>query len=171
MPTAPSVRSRQISWVIVVLVAGMLFWQQGSWGQFQVTQTWGELRNENWRDAVAWLNERRGERSYVLVESGLIEGRSGLQRDEDADLWQQYFRYPVLGPYQLESTKSIPSLVDAVFVPYDVQDADVRRSKHWLLTRSNENLIGIFVDRSWGRVLELHRFRGVTVCEFEYTPK
>ena len=108
----PGSRSKQVAWVVVVLVAGVLFWQQGAWNQFQRTQTWGERRGEDWRRAVAWVNQQRGKEDWVYVDGDLIEKPQWTSSSafsgwfdpapSDRRFKSGYFEFPVSGPYLIE---------------------------------------------------------------------
>ncbi|MDB4477263.1 hypothetical protein N9018_03555, partial [Rhodopirellula sp.] len=61
-------------------------------------------RGEDWRNAIEWLEQESSPESVILLDSGLIEGRSWItpklfENGNDAKLG--YLSFPVRGPYWL----------------------------------------------------------------------
>ena len=62
------------------------------------------VRGENWRQAIAWLEEHTTERDSVLVDAGLIEGQSWITPNLLLPVNQRrcdYLTFPARGPYDL----------------------------------------------------------------------
>ncbi len=99
-----------------------------------------EPRGENWRGAMAWLNERLGESGFpVLVFSGLIEADELKQ--PHAELLEDYCLAPVTSLYPLDVDRGDmfplglhePEKLDQV-----AEMLVVHRGGTWLVVRSNK---------------------------------
>jgi hypothetical protein len=89
------------------LAAALLFWPP------TVRQTLWQLRDypvalvrrgEDWRGAVAWIDDRADRDDPVMVDAGLIEAHSWQSGQRPAATATQriYLTYPVRGPYRLK---------------------------------------------------------------------
>ena len=140
----------RFGWAICVLIAGLLFWQQGSWQQFQRTQTWTGPRGEDWRGAIAFVNAQRHPRDDVHIDAGLIEAQAskginffgielGLSDDERA-IDEEYFKLPAAGPYQIPNAHkkdcvSVANWVNLWHLADQPSPGDTVYSS-WLISRS-----------------------------------
>ena len=166
LPANPGKLARPMGWVIVVVLAGTLFWQQGAWKQFQVTQTWGQPRGEDWRGAVAWVNQHREADDRVCVDGDLIEDSSCsidiIESEDGFELLQDprratgYFVFPVAGPYRLTNVQPFESPVP---VPYNIRE-------YWIVGRSNPARIRSEIDDDV--VLQTKTFGRVSVMRIEH---
>jgi hypothetical protein len=97
-------------------------------------------RGENWRQAIAWLNEHRPSRPFpVIVASGLIELKD-LSAEHNASL-EDYCLYPVTALYPLDAERNdlAPLFVDRQGrLPQLIEMLAVHRAGAWLVVRGNK---------------------------------
>lgn len=117
------------------------------------------LRNEDWREAIAWVNERGGGRaSPVFVRSGLIETDGYLVSPTRAD----YLTLPVRAVYPLApADRPVRSLTYSGDV-YSDADLELIRSsaETWFIVKGDEAL----ADGVARRATEKLARAGVTVA-------
>jgi mannosyltransferase len=97
-------------------------------------------RREDWRSAIAWLNDQPGiERELVLVHSGLIE--SDELRDDHTGLLEDYCLLPVTSLYRLQVRRSnltpLPDSVPGILQP-ETQELARQRGAVWLISRLSQ---------------------------------
>ncbi len=83
-------------------IAGLMWYQ----GTTRSLTSWNPVftgRGENWRDAVAWINEDSQPNEFILLDSGLIEAtvlRQAQDLEDTIDLGcSRYLQFPISGPY------------------------------------------------------------------------
>jgi mannosyltransferase len=159
--------------IVTLLVASGLY----ASGVVQQVQHDGRVigdRHEDWRAAVAWLNEQLPRQPYpVLVASGLIEA-DALHEPHDSRL-DDYCLFPVTGLYKLAADRS--ALVPLPFHEPHRLDNQVRqlvghRRGAWLVMRGsprNAERMAAAIQESGvrsqeaGRTKELKSFGNVQV--------
>jgi hypothetical protein len=96
---------RWVKFIVVAGIVGAAIWTSGIIQQFSVGGPVISSREEDWRGAVAWLNEQLPEHPYpILVASGLIEA-DGLQQPHDP-LLEEYCLLPVNSLYRLRAERA-----------------------------------------------------------------
>jgi hypothetical protein len=99
-----------------------------------------EPRGEDWRGAIAWLNDERSKRPLpVIVSSGLIE-ETELSEDSGVRLWE-YCLYPVDSLYPLEAhpDEMAPLALNALGgLSQNVEMLMVHRGGAWLVVRGED---------------------------------
>ena len=178
---------RMPPWPGTRLVLGLAFVGYGVWTSAIVPQLRYDgraiaHRDEDWRSAVAWLNERLPQQPLpVLVSSGLIE--ADALRGEHDPLLDDYCLLPVTALYRLQGERDdlvpLPS-TDPGAVNREVALRVGRQSGAWLIIRGTERHAAstqrqivaklTALDSSPGqynwRVIETHSFGDVHVSRF-----
>lgn len=98
LSTEPRRKRHAISFGLVCL--GLLLWQQGTWAKLIRGETRLARRGEDWRAAVAFINHQKTGHEPVWVDASLIEQQRFSARVDDP-VFEEYFRYPVGGPYSV----------------------------------------------------------------------
>ncbi|MEM9367040.1 MAG: hypothetical protein AAGD07_13685 [Planctomycetota bacterium] len=104
---------RRFIWSCLVVIgcfAG-LFYQQETVERTMASQGRLVLRNEGWREAIAWIRERAEGSSTLWVDPGLIEQPAGRQAHGPALVPDEldYLAFVVTGPYGLTIAPESPS--------------------------------------------------------------
>ena len=159
----------------VCVTAGLLaflFWQQGSWLQFQRTSTWIEPRGEDWRGAADWIRQNRNESELVGVDAGLIESNTWLTKVYGGSMEMvidpvenRYLSYAVSGPYRLRGAIH-QELRSRHFVFYAGMGEQVRPTAGWLISRTGEQRALAWAKRSYCMILESRSFGRVRVMRY-----
>lgn len=105
--------SRMTAGVTAAAILFALIYQQGTLGKFTGYPVALVRRNENWRSAVAWIEQQAETRRVLIyVDSGLIEGRYLTQDGQRSSVLPatlpnvehvKYLTFPVRGPYALQN--------------------------------------------------------------------
>ncbi len=162
--------------VATTLVCGM-FVQQGSWNWFRVTSTWIEPRSEDWRGAVAWVNDKRHEDERINVSSGLIEANSWLTAAFGGAIQEmvigpdenRYLTFPVRGPYFLEGATHLDLRPDH-FVFYALTGGRPHAGTGWVISRSNDRLATEWVEKEMATLLDAKQFGRICVLHYRNRP-
>jgi hypothetical protein len=125
---------------LAAAMIGLALWSGGFVPQLRKDGRLIADRREDWRSAIAWLNEQLpGRRLPVLVRSGLIEADE--LRLSEGPLLNDYCLLPVASLYRLQAKQS-----DLVPLPYsdsgrlepDVRQLVRERGGMWLVNRASE---------------------------------
>ncbi len=92
-------RSAPLRGIALTTVLGLAIWSNGLWTQYQRDGRLISDRRQDWRAAVAWLNNHRHDNSPVLVRSGLIE--ADRLRNEPESALRGYCLLPVTSLYRI----------------------------------------------------------------------
>jgi hypothetical protein len=106
-------------------------------------------RQEDWRGAIAWLNEQRADAPHpVLVFSGLIES-DGLRQPHDR-LLEDYCLYPVTSLYRVKADRGelvpLPVNYPAHLEP-PARVLVTRRGGAWVVIRGSERAAALVVKQ------------------------
>ena len=146
-------RSKYLDVVLLLVIAsvmiGTLTWRQGRFEKVKTTN--GESkwtirpyaqRNEGWRSAVAFVNQRKQPGDEVWLDSALIEAsvlqtKSGAKIETDTPDFYRYLLYPTSGPYAVAATPV--SLHRARPTPgvWLVSRSRFQTLRHWIGDKSN----------------------------------
>jgi mannosyltransferase len=127
---------------IALTLIGIAIWLGGVIDQARHSGRLIGDRTENWRDAIAWLNEQLPVRHYpVLVASGLIE--ADALREEHPLLLDDYCLAPVTSLYPLAAHRA-----DLIPLPYRdpgrlesaARNTVVNRRGVWLVVRGSKEI-------------------------------
>jgi hypothetical protein len=133
---------RRLQALAAAATIGIAFWSGGIIDQIRQDGRVIADRNENWRSAVAWLNERLPTGGYpVLVYSGLIEANE-LSQPHDP-LLDDYCLCPVKSLYSLDAAPSdmFPlTLHNPLPLPTTAEQLAMHRGGCWLVVRGNKQL-------------------------------
>ena len=110
------VRAAWLRGLALIVVSVSILYSQGSIDVWRKGYLVGQLRGEDWRGAIAWLNEQAERDDGLLCSSGLVEA-NGVNLPLDAEL-ADYLEFPVHGLYEVrardgESLTTTPLVADA----------------------------------------------------------
>ncbi|QDS93768.1 hypothetical protein FF011L_25410 [Roseimaritima multifibrata] len=131
---------------IAVCLVGWLVHSQGTWWLWMPTKPNVPnvvLRGEDWRSAIAWLQDHRQANEPVYLGAELIESSlltDGVE-DASADRLKEYLLFPTSGPYAIDVKEplglaflSMRSDLKRILAPSPQQGVKVR----WLVYRMDE---------------------------------
>lgn len=154
----------------LLLVLG-LGWHQRTWQMLRTYPVALAIRGEDWRSAVAWVNENAVDADRIYLDSGLIESRvlfwsnRGRQPKRLPEAQAEYLRFPVRGPYELEHTATLCDLtVQSQVAPIGPHQTEVA----YILARRPARLVPAPPDSIHQRVIP---FGGVSVVMRSSTPE
>ena len=125
---------------LAAAMIGLALWSGGFVPQLRTDGRLIADRREDWRSAIAWLNEQLpGRRLPVLVRSGLIE--SNELRSSRDPLLRDYCLLPVTSLYRLQASQ--PDLVPLPYGDAGRLEPEARQLVHerggmWLVNRASE---------------------------------
>lgn len=142
--------------VVAMLCFAGLLWQQGTLSRIVTGDLRLIRRGENWRAAIAFIGEQRKGREPVWVDAALIE-QQRFDARVDERRFEEYFRYPVGGPYLLNDAVGVGS--DGLAAWLDEQQRTRQRQASYYLLRgrpdSSNQIPATIETHSFGRITVL----------------
>jgi len=146
-----STRRRRVATILTggagLVLLAVLVGRQGNWSRVADLPRPLIVRGEDWRRAVEWLSEQRGEGESVHVDAGLIEYPSFVSGEQAAteqqhDLQIEYLTLPLRGPYRLAGdgdpqTLQVPINRDLLFSLSLLGSPDQTSDRIWIISRRN----------------------------------
>jgi len=135
------IRSQRVLIVTGLLSASLLVWWQGTFGEWRAGRIIAWQRYEDWRGAVAILNEKRKPNEPLFLAPMLIETAGS---ELDPTISASYLRFPLSSVYRVEGLDSIEILPNyysswAARIAESSQNGE--SSTLWIIARVDEATI------------------------------
>ncbi|EMI19166.1 putative membrane protein [Rhodopirellula maiorica SM1] len=137
---------------LVLLLLGLLMQSQGT-SERLIRGEWLTHRGENWRDAIAHVNDVASDDAIVFLDPGLIE-QSMLREPHQRFEHGEYLRYVVDGPYAIRDDLKVEVVSNQPLEAISAMEHNVVLSR-----RSARRL-----RKQFGAAFDIRSFGGVSVA-------